>query len=126
MRFPPVLALQLGGAQPPQGAEHLAPQQCQELKGDKVVAGLLPIAEEPPDQAAQQQPGEQGSQGQAPQAQHLQQGAAAQHGEERRAQVARKPQEDRQKHGARQGPHQPDEPGHHRKTRALHAVSSSP
>ena len=91
-----------------------------------MVAGLLPIAEEPTDQTAQQQPGEQGPQGQASKAQCLQHGVPTQYGEKSRAQVACQPQENRQQHVARQRAHQADEPGHHRKTGALHAVSSSP
>ena len=91
-----------------------------------MVAGLLPIAEKATDQAAQQQPGEQGPQGQAAKSQYLQRSVPTQHGEERRAQVARQPQEDRQQHIARQRAHQADEPGHHRKAGAFHAVSSSP
>lgn len=48
-----VLALQLGRAELAQSGKDLVPDQCQQLEGDKVVAGLLCITKQAPYQSKQ-------------------------------------------------------------------------
>ena len=124
----PVLALQLGGAQPPQGLEDLLPQQRQQLKGDEVVAGLLPIAQEPPGHRKHQHPAKQQPQGEGNlQPQRPGQGVSPQHGEEGGAQMPHQPQQNGQHHKASQGPHQAHQPQHHLESASLfHGIASSP
>ena len=50
--------LQLGRTQPPQGEKHLVPDQGQQLKGDKVIASLLPVAKSRTQQGEHQHAGE--------------------------------------------------------------------
>ena len=58
-----VLALKLGGAQAAQDVKDAIPQQGQQLEGDKVVAGLFPIAQCAPQQGTKADQQEQHRQG---------------------------------------------------------------
>ena len=60
---PFVLALKLGGAQAAQDVKDAIPQQGQQLEGDKVVAGLFPIAQCAPQQGTKADQQEQHRQG---------------------------------------------------------------
>ena len=117
-----VLALQFGRAQPAQRSKHLIPNQCQQLKRNKMVAGLLCIAQTAPHQGKHRHRPENSRCGSSLENGHN--GKAAKHRNKRGAQVSHKPHGDCKNHIAAQGSYQTDELFHHLKSASLH--SSSP
>ena len=121
-----VPAFQLGGSQPPQGPEHFIPDQGQQFEGDKMVAGLLRIAQDAPGQGKHAHAGKDGTGlDAAVLPQQVQHRKAAENRDKRRCQVAQQTHDDCQKHIARQGPHQADKLGHDGKSVPLFHTAAS-
>ena len=92
----------------------------QQLEGDEVVAGLLGVPQQSPGGGEDARQHKQGGQGQRPaRAQALQQGVAAQNGDEGGAEMPRQTHGDGQQHIAGEGFHQTHQPGHHGKSASL-------
>ena len=122
-----VPSLQLGGCEPAQRAEHPVAQNRQQLKGDEVVAGLLPIAQQGPHQREHHHTGKQHIQrNRRALPQNVQHRIAAQNGDERRAQVTGQPHGNGQQHIAHHRPDQNHQPRHHGpSTASFHWASPS-
>lgn len=118
-------AFQLGGGQAAQRPEHPVPQQRQQFEGNKMVAGLFPVAQYRPQQRHQGRRPEQPRQRQRhAQAQHLQDAEPACHRQKGGAQVPGQPHSHGQGHVPGQGAYQPYQPGHNGKTASFHAGTS--
>ena len=115
------------GAQPPQGPEHPVPDEGQQLEGDEVVAGLLGVPQDTPQQGKGPHAEKQRHQPQrCAEAQHGQDGIAAENSDERGAQMSRQPHKDGKGHKSSQWLHQPDQPGHYLESAsASHALLPS-
>ena len=62
-QIPLVPALQLWrGTEPAQGSEHLIADECQQLEGDEMVAGLFAVAQNAAQQGESRRAGEQAAQ----------------------------------------------------------------
>ena len=126
----PVTTLQLGGGQAAERAEHLIPDEGQQLEGDIVVGGLLCVAQH----AAQQGKDKDAGKGRAHacqragQACRREQGKAAEDRDKGGAEVADDPHDHGRQHKGQHGPDQHDQPcGNGKWTAvfcAVHALTS--
>ena len=119
-QVPLVAPLELCRAEPAQRAEHLVPDQREQLERNEVVARLLRIAQDAAQQRKNDGAGEDRRKRQRHfEAQDSQHGIAAEHRDRRRAQVAGQPHQNREHHEAGERLHKADELQHH-----LHSASS--
>ena len=109
-----VAALQLGGGQPAQRTKHFIADECQQFKGNKMVAALLGIVQHAArdGQHRQQQADRTKADGHA--GQHtIQQRVSAQHRNENSAEEARHAQQHGSGHHGGQRFYQADQAAHH-------------
>ena len=120
----PVTALQLGGGQAAERAEHLIPDEGQQLEGDIVVGGLLCVAQH----AAQQGKDKDAGKGRAHacqragQACRREQGKAAEDRDKGGAEVADDTHDNGCQHDGQHGPDQHDQPCGNGKRAAVFCV----
>ena len=115
-----VAPFEFGGAEAAQRAKDVIANQCQELEGDKVVAGLLRIAEAAAYQRKHQHADKDRRERKgSSELQQVEHSVAAEDRDEARAEMPHQTHQDRQSHTAGQRLDQADQPEHDGKAAAF-------